>query len=86
MSRNTNDQNTTQQAGSQWAEIVGQLFDKLTGKGASVSYTFDNLVIDLPRAQGPDGRDLGNAKWTINGKIVITAEAHQASEETHNRP
>jgi len=74
-----------QQAGSQWAEIVGQLFDKLTGKGASVSYTFDNLVIDLPRAQGPDGRDLGNAKWTINGKIVINAEAHQASEEIHNR-
>jgi hypothetical protein len=86
MSQNTNDQNTMKQAGSQWAEIVGQLFDKLTGKGASVSYTFDNLVIDLPRAQGPDGRDLGNAKWTINGRIVITAEAHQASEETNKRP
>ena len=69
-----------QQASTQWAEIIGQLFDRLTGKGASVTYTFDNLIIDMPKAQGPGGRDVGSAKWTINGKIVITAEAHQTSE------
>jgi hypothetical protein len=23
---------------------------------------------------------MGSAKWTINGKVVITAEAHQTSE------
>jgi hypothetical protein len=84
MSQNTKDQGSTQQ-GSQWAEIIGQLFDKLTGKGASVSYNFDNLVIDLPRAQGPDGRDLGSAKWTINGRLVITAEALPASEDARKR-
>ena len=66
----------------QWADIIGQLFDRLTGKGASVSYSFDNLVIDLPKAQGPGGQDMGSAKWTINGKIVITAEAHKAEEST----
>jgi hypothetical protein len=66
-----------QQTTTQWAEIIGQLLDRLTGKGASVTYTFDNLVIDMPRAQGPNGRDVGSATWTINGKIVITAEAHQ---------
>ena len=85
MSQNSRDQGSMQQAGSQWAEIVSQLFDKLTGKGASVSYNFDNLVIDIPRAQGPDGRDLGNAKWTINGRVVITAEAHESSEEASKR-
>lgn len=69
-----------QQMSSQWAEIIGQLFDRLTGKGASVTYTFDNLVIDMPRAQGPNGQDLGSAKWTVNGKIVITAEAHKTTE------
>jgi hypothetical protein len=72
-----NDTESIQQTTTQWAEIIGQLFDRLTGKGASVTYTFDNLIIDIPKAQGPGGRDMGSAKWTINGKIVITAEAHQ---------
>jgi hypothetical protein len=85
MSQNTNDQDTMQQAGSQWAEVIGQLFDRLTGKGASVTYEFNNLVIDMPKAQGPGGRDMGSAKWTINGRIVITAEAHQTSEEARQR-
>lgn len=85
MSQNTNDQNTMQQSSSQWAEVIGQLFDRLTGKGASVTYNFDNLIIDLPRAQGPGGRDMGSAKWTINGRIVITAEAHKTSEEARQR-
>jgi hypothetical protein len=69
-----------QQASTQWAEIIGQLFDRLTGKGASVTYTFDNLVIDMPKAQGPGGRDVGSAKWMVNGRIVITAEAHETSD------
>jgi hypothetical protein len=85
MSENKNDQGTIQQSGSQWAEVIGQLFDRLTGKGASVTYNFENLIIDLPRAQGPGGRDMGSAKWTINGRIVITAEAHQTSEEARQR-
>lgn len=66
---------------SQWAEIIGQLFDRLTGKGASVTYTFDNLVVEMPKAHGPGGQDLGSAKWTVNGRIVITAEAHEAVEK-----
>ncbi len=70
-----------QQISTQWAEIIGQLFDRLTGKGASVTYTFDNLVIDMPKAHGPSGQELGSAKWTINGKVVITAEAHKKGEE-----
>ena len=70
-----------QQATSQWAEIIGQLFDRLTGKGASVAYNFDNLVIDMPRAQGPGGKDLGSAKWTVNGRVVITAETHETPEQ-----
>jgi hypothetical protein len=85
MSQNTNDQDKMQQAGSQWAEVIGQLFDRLTGKGASVTYDFNNLVIDMPKAQGPGGRDMGSAKWTVNGRIVITAEAHQTSEEARQR-
>ena len=77
---NTTANQGAQQMSTQWAEIIGQLFDRLTGKGALVTYTFDNLVIDMPKAQGPDGQNMGSAKWTVNGKVVITAEAHHASE------
>ncbi len=66
-----------QQSTTQWAEILGQLFDRLTGKGASVTYNFENLVIDIPRAQGPGGQDMGSAKWTINGKIMINAQTYE---------
>jgi hypothetical protein len=78
MSKDTNDQSAMQKTGSQWAEVIGQLFDRLTGKGASVTYDFDNLVIDIPKAQGPGGRDMGSAK-------LITWEAHPTSEEARQR-
>ena len=85
MSQNTNDPDKMQQTGSQWAEVIAQLLDRMTGKGASVTYNFDNLVIDIPKAQGPGGREMGSAKWVINGKIMITGEAHQTSEEARQR-
>jgi hypothetical protein len=61
---------------NQWAELMVQLFDRLTGKEAEISYDFQNLQIDLPKAVGPKGQELGSAKWTINGRLVITAETH----------
>lgn len=60
MSQDTTDERLRQTT-TQWAEIIGQLFDRLTGKGASVTYTFDNLIIDMPRAQGPGGHDMVSA-------------------------
>lgn len=39
---------------------------------------FDNLEVDVPKAKGPDGRDLGGATWKLNGKVVWTTEAHKA--------
>jgi hypothetical protein len=60
---------------TQWADLLGQLFDRLTGKGAVVSYRFKNLEIDIPRATGPQDQTLGSAKWVINGELVIKAQA-----------
>jgi hypothetical protein len=71
---------TTKETTTQWADLMAQLFDRLTGKGARVSYNFENLEIDIPRAVGPQGQDLGSAKWTINGRLTMTAEAHKASQ------
>ena len=69
-----NNKDTERKTTSQWAELIEQLFDRLTGKSAQVTYTFDNLIIDIPKAVGPSGQDMGSAKWTVNGKFTITAE------------
>jgi hypothetical protein len=68
-----------QQSPSQWSQIIGQVMEKLMGTNMSTTISFDNLEIDVPRAQGPGGRDLGGAKWTVNGKIIWTTEGHKTS-------
>jgi hypothetical protein len=35
------------------------------------------LEIDVPKATGPNGQELGSAKWNINGKIVISSEVQE---------
>jgi protein subunit release factor B len=37
---------------------------------------FNDLEIDMPRASGPGGKEIGSAKWKINRKFVISAELH----------
>ena len=69
-----------QQSPSQWSQMIGQALESVTGKNMSTTIDFQNLEIDIPKAQGPDGRDLGSAKWTLNGKIVWTTELHKTEE------
>ena len=73
---NQDSQENTNSKTTQWVDLISALFDRLTGKGAIITYEFDNLVIDIPKAAGPGGKELGSAKWTINGKLIIKAEAH----------
>jgi hypothetical protein len=65
---------------SQWSELVSQLVDKLTGKDLAVTYEFNDLLIDIPKATGPDGKEIGSAKWKINGKFVISTEVQDKSK------
>jgi hypothetical protein len=64
---------------SAWSEIAKDLVDKLTGKNMAVTYTFDNLEIDIPKAAGPGGKEIGSAKWRINGKFVISTQVQDKS-------
>jgi hypothetical protein len=43
----------------------------------SATYDFQQLTIDMPKAEGPDGKQIGSVKWTVNGRIIITTEAHE---------
>jgi hypothetical protein len=74
MTKDAMNEKSSQQA-AQWANLLTDLFDRLTGKGAEVTYNFQNLEIDIPRAAGPQGTELGSAKWVINGRLAITAQS-----------
>ena len=41
-----------QETSGQWAEMAGQLIDKFVGKNMSMAYDFENLAINIPKAQG----------------------------------
>jgi hypothetical protein len=45
-----------------------------------VTYDFDNLEIDIPRATGPGGKEIVSAKWKINGKFVISTQVLDKSK------
>lgn len=59
---------------SNWADVVLDIVDKLSGKDMEVTYDFDNLEVDVPKATGPEGKKLGSAKWKINGKFIISTQ------------
>jgi hypothetical protein len=69
-----------EQNASKWSELIKELVDKLTGKDMAVTYEFDNLEINMPRASGPGGKEIGSANWKINGKFVISTDLHDKSK------
>jgi hypothetical protein len=66
-----------QQSTSLWSQMAGQFLESLTDKNMTATMELKNIEIDVPKARGPDGRDLGSAKWIVNGKIVWTTELHK---------
>jgi hypothetical protein len=51
-----------------WPDLAIGLYEQLTGKGAVISYEFENFVIGVPREVGSD--DVTN--WKISGKLKIS--------------
>ena len=70
-----------QQQASQWSQMIEQVLESVSEKNVSTTIEFRSLEVDIPRAQGPDGRDLGSAKWTLNGKVVWTTELHKTGNQ-----
>ena len=65
---------------SNWSDVVKDIVDKLTGKDMEVTYDFEDLEIDIPKATGPEGKELGSAKWKINGKFIISSQLHDTAK------
>ncbi len=77
----SNQGNGSSKGGSQMTEIVEKLIEKLVSKDVAVTYTFDHLTIDVPQARGPGGKELGGAKWVVDGKIVIATTSTSSHKD-----
>jgi hypothetical protein len=54
-----------------WPDLAIGLYDKLTGRNATITYDFENLEVDVP--SGVNSKEA--ATWKLNGKLNIsTAE------------
>ena len=51
-----------------WPDFAASLFEKLTGRGAEVTYEFQNLEVQVPNVMGPDAK---YAHWKLNGVLKI---------------
>ncbi|CAH1000355.1 hypothetical protein LEM8419_01508 [Neolewinella maritima] len=60
MATTTNETNT-------WPELAIGLFDKLTGRGAEISYEFENFELDVPSGTNSEQ----TAKWKMNGTLRV---------------
>jgi len=51
-----------------WPDLAIALYDKLTGRGAEITYEFDNLEVFVP-SHHDENPTL--AKWKLNGTVKI---------------
>jgi hypothetical protein len=55
-----------------WPEMFVGLYERLTGNNAEISYTFDNLEIDVPSSTAENSPQ---ARWKFNGTMRITTKS-----------
>ena len=77
---NKNIGNITSKIAEQGAPVIERLLDKLTGKGALIKYSFEDLRIEMPSATDPKGRNLGGGKMTIRGTVTISAKVQNLGD------
>jgi hypothetical protein len=51
-----------------WPELAIGLFDKLTGRGAEITYDLQNLEVHVPSSTSPTAE---HALWRVNGTVRI---------------
>ncbi len=59
-----------------WPELAIGLYDKLTGRGAEISYEFQNFEIFVPSSASADAQ---HALWRVNGTVRIRTKDDAAA-------
>ena len=58
-----------------WPDLAAALFEKLTGRGAEITYEFQNLEVHVPNVMGPGAI---HAHWKLNGVMMIRTRENAA--------
>jgi hypothetical protein len=66
------EQNTPSQ---NWPDLAIGLYDKLTGRGAEITYEMHNLEVYIPSSASPAA---AHALWKINGTLKIRTKDDSA--------
>ena len=53
-----------------WPDLAAGLYDKLTGRGAAITYNFENFKLYVPTKVGSSEK----TEWEMSGKLTITTE------------
>ena len=56
----------------EWANLLAEIFDKLTAKHASITYNFENLEMKGQVEKG--GKKVPTGTVSLTGKLTITAK------------
>ncbi|MEQ8847018.1 hypothetical protein [Botrimarina sp.] len=54
-----------------WPELAISLYDRLTGRGAEITYEFDDLQVSVPSGVGGDAE---HAQWRLKGAMKIRTQ------------
>ena len=74
MCHNTMEQTTSQT--QSWPDLAIGLYDKLTGRGAEITYELHNLELQVPSSAAPNA---AHAMWRINGTVKIRTKDEKAT-------
>ena len=62
-----------------WTDLGREMWAYLTGRGAAVNYTFEDMTVKVPRDIGPDAP---RATWKFNGTLRVTT-SDRATDGPH---
>lgn len=54
-----------------WPDLAIGLYERLTGRGATITYKFEEMEVDVPSKAGDDAE---HAHWRVDGTLRITTE------------
>ena len=57
-----------------WPDLAIGLYDRLTGRGAEITYEFQDMEVEVPSKTGPDAE---HASWRVDGTLRITTEERE---------
>ena len=51
-----------------WPDLAVGLYDRLTGRGAEITYEFSEMRVKIPSGTGPKAE---HAEWVVSGTVRI---------------